>query len=425
MALSAIPNTAEKNKKELTALSKCEITIDKAKEQLIRIITTYLEKKPDNSYAVPFNKQRPVMLMGPAGIGKTDIPRQAAKELGIGFVSYSITHHTRQSALGLPKIIEKDYSGSHKIATEYTMSEIIASVYDEIEKTGNPSGILFLDEINCTPESLSAVLLQLFQNKTLGQTRIPEGWILVMAGNPPEYNKSVKQFDAVTLDRLRVINVIPDAKAWLNYADSQGLNSIVVSYIRSDETKIYSFDSSNSQITTPRGWEELSINIDAFENNNYPVEPELISEFIGTPDIAAEFYDYYKMIKEAVTEEDIEDIILGNSIEKIAKQVSGCSTNIKFMLITNLKRKLHKLAETKDYTSGSFAMDNIIDFITKAYGSSNEMELFMSNILSDPDIVLMAIASQNESFGKYLDEINEAESALKKQVKKRKRKEVN
>ena len=33
--------------------------------------------------------------------------------------------------------------------TEYTMSEIIDSVYACMEKTGKKEGILFIDEINC------------------------------------------------------------------------------------------------------------------------------------------------------------------------------------------------------------------------------------------------------------------------------------
>ena len=41
-------------------------------------------------------------------------------------------------------IVDKQYS-----VTEYTMSEIIASVYEKIEQTGNKEGILFIDEINC------------------------------------------------------------------------------------------------------------------------------------------------------------------------------------------------------------------------------------------------------------------------------------
>jgi len=194
------------------------LNITQAKEELKRICTTYL-----NDSNIPFNRQRPVMLMGPAGIGKTDIPKQAAEELEIGFVSYSITHHTRQSALGLPKIISKNYNGEEVLVTEYTASEIIASVMDEIKNSGNEKGILFIDEVNCASETLTAPLLQLYQNKTLGTSRLPEGWVLVLAGNPGEYNRSAKEFDAVTRDRLRVIDIVPDPEAWLLYAENKNL----------------------------------------------------------------------------------------------------------------------------------------------------------------------------------------------------------
>ena len=79
------------------------------------------------------------------------------------------------------------------------MSEIIASVYEKIEQTGIAEGILFIDEINCVSETLAPTMLQFLQGKTFGNQKVPEGWIIVAAGNPPEYNKSVREFDVVTL----------------------------------------------------------------------------------------------------------------------------------------------------------------------------------------------------------------------------------
>ena len=66
------------------------------------------------------------------------------------------------------------------------MSEIVASVYDRIEKSGLPEGILFIDEINCVSETLAPTMLQFLQGKAFGNHKIPEGWIIVAAGNPPE-----------------------------------------------------------------------------------------------------------------------------------------------------------------------------------------------------------------------------------------------
>ena len=47
-------------------------------------------------------------------------------------------------------------SGKEYDVSEYTMSEIIASVYDTMEESGVREGILFLDEINCVSETLTA-----------------------------------------------------------------------------------------------------------------------------------------------------------------------------------------------------------------------------------------------------------------------------
>ena len=47
-----------------------------------------------------------------------------------------MTHHTRQSAIGLPYLKEVEYNGKKYTKSEYTMSEIIASVYDVIQNTG-------------------------------------------------------------------------------------------------------------------------------------------------------------------------------------------------------------------------------------------------------------------------------------------------
>ena len=94
------------------------------------------------------------------------------------------------------------------------MSEIVASIYDTMETTGQKEGILFIDEINCVSETLAPAMLQFLQCKTFGNHKIPEGWIIVAAGNPPEYNRSVREFDVVTMDRIKKIEVEPDFDVW-------------------------------------------------------------------------------------------------------------------------------------------------------------------------------------------------------------------
>ena len=112
------------------------MNIKEAKEQIKNAMTAYFKKDEFGNYRLPIEKQRPVFLMGPPGVGKTAVMEQIAAEMGVGLLSYSMTHHTRQSALGLPFIVHKNYGGMECDVSEYTMSEIISSVYDLMENTG-------------------------------------------------------------------------------------------------------------------------------------------------------------------------------------------------------------------------------------------------------------------------------------------------
>ncbi|MBO4882330.1 MAG: AAA family ATPase, partial [Lachnospiraceae bacterium] len=185
------------------------MNIASAKQVIKDTVRIYLKKDEYGDYCIPTVRQRPIFMLGAPGIGKTAIMEQIASEMGIAFVSYSMTHHTRQSALGLPYITTKKFGEDEYSITEYTMSEIIASVYEAIDKRGVKEGILFLDEINCVSETLGPSMLQFLQYKTFGRHSLPEGWVIVTAGNPPEYNRSVREFDVATLDRMKVITVEP------------------------------------------------------------------------------------------------------------------------------------------------------------------------------------------------------------------------
>ena len=207
------------------------MNIKRAKEEIEHTVKAYLAKDALGEYAIPAIRQRPILLMGPPGIGKTQVMEQVARECGVALVAYTITHHTRQSAVGLPFIRQRNYGGKDVSVTEYTMSEIIASIYAKMEATGLSEGILFIDEINCVSETLAPTMLQFLQCKTFGNQAVPAGWVIVAAGNPPEYNKSVRDFDIVTLDRVRRMDIEPDLQVWKDYARAAHLHSAILSYL--------------------------------------------------------------------------------------------------------------------------------------------------------------------------------------------------
>ncbi len=253
-------------------------------------------------------------MIGAPGIGKTQIMEQIAQECKIGLVSYTITHHTRQSAIGLPFISKKEFGGVEYAVTEYTMSEIVASIYNEMEKTGLKEGILFIDEINCVSETLAPAMLQFLQCKTFGNHPIPQGWIIVAAGNPPEYNKSVREFDLVTLDRVKKIDVEPDFSVWKEYAYKAGIHSAVLSYLNIRKQYFYQMQTTvdGKLFATPRGWEDLSKILTVYEKLEKEMDSEVILQYIQFPKIAKDFANYLELYHKYQTDYQIDAVLEGN-----------------------------------------------------------------------------------------------------------------
>lgn len=295
------------------------MNIKEAKEQIQYAMTAYFAKDELGSYEIPTARQRPIFLIGAPGIGKTAIMEQIAEELGVLLVSYSMTHHTRQSALGLPYIADRQYDGQPVKVSEYTMSEIIASVYDAMEATGIREGILFLDEINCVSETLTPSILQFLQFKTFGRHRIPDGWIVVTAGNPPEYNRSVREFDIVTMDRLKKIVVEPDFDAWKEYAYARSVHPAILSYLEIKKNNFYHMETTagGKSFVTARGWDDLSQMIRLCEKKNLPVNGKLVSQYLQDSKIASDFAAYYDLFQKYQSDYQIDSILAGEASEEI------------------------------------------------------------------------------------------------------------
>ncbi len=289
------------------------MNIKQAKQEIANTLKAYLAKDELGNYRIPPVRQRPVLLMGPPGVGKTQIMEQAAAEAGVGLVSYTITHHTRQSAVGLPFIEKRTYGGKEYSVTEYTMSEILASVYSLMEKTGLKEGILFLDEINCVSETLAPMMLQFLQCKTFGNQRLPEGWLIAAAGNPPEYNRSVRDFDVVTLDRVKRIDVQEDFAVWKEYARARGLHGAVVSYLDIKKENFYRVETTAEGIrfATARGWEDLSELLTVYEALGLRADREVVGQYIQLPRIARDFANYLELYHKYQNIYHVDEILKG------------------------------------------------------------------------------------------------------------------
>ena len=312
--------------------------IASAKQQIKNTVQIYLQKDALGRYRVPLVHQRPVFLLGAPGLGKTAIMQQIADEMGLGLVSYSMTHHTRQSALGLPVIVEKEYGGKTYQVSEYTMSEIIASVYDCVRTTGKTEGILFLDEINCVSETLSPAMLLFLQYKVFGGHQIPEGWVVVTAGNPPRFNKSVREFDAATRDRLKVIEVEPNYAAWKAYALEHGISRCVISYLDIRPEDFYKVETTVDGLTvvTPRAWEDLSEILQYHEELGLAVGEELTTQYLQNKQVARDFAIYYELYQKYRQVYHIDELLQGVWDDAVLTQARNAKMDERMSLVSLL-----------------------------------------------------------------------------------------
>ncbi len=355
------------------------MNIKQAKEHIKNSVQLYLKKDEYGEYRIPVVRQRPIFLLGSPGIGKTAIMEQIAQELGIALVSYSMTHHTRQSALGLPFITHKNYKGFEFDISEYTMSEIIASVYEVMEQSGIEEGILFLDEINCVSETLAPSMLQFLQYKVFGRHRVPDGWVIVTAGNPPEYNKSVREFDVVTMDRMKLVEVEADYATWKEYALRQGIHSAVTTYLDMKKNDFYRVETTvgGKSYVTARGWEDLSAMMLLCEEEKLAVDETLVAQYLQNDKIVKEFTAYYELYNKYKREYKVEEILAGQYSAQVVERARIAKFDERLsllgMLLDKLESEMKENLEKSDYLADLMKVLKAVRALHEKQGSVQQL----------------------------------------------------
>ena len=248
------------------------------------------------------------------------------------------------------------------------MSEIIASVYEKMEETGICEGILFIDEINCVSETLAPTMLQFLQGKTFGNQNLPEGWIIVAAGNPPEYNKSVREFDVVTLDRLKKMDVEANFEVWKEYAYQQGIHPAVISYLELRKQNFYRIETTvdGKQFATARGWGELSQLKQFYESIEKKVDWDVVFQYIQHRKIAKDFANYLELYNKYKTEYGIEEILAGKWSPITLQKIRGAALDEHFSVVSLLSGRvgefllsvISKMRKIKIYEYEKYYRDN-------------------------------------------------------------------
>ena len=311
-------------------------SIAEAKESLKNCILSYLAKDKMGNYLLPEFNKLPLYLEGPPGVGKTEIVSQLAAENDLGFVSFSLTHHTRNSLLGLPVISDRESTEKGGRYTTYTMSEVLAKVYDEVND-GNEEGILLLDEFPCMSPTIMPAMLAFLQTKNIGTHVLPSGWIIVLCGNPPEFNKHSVTFDAAITDRIRTFEVAWDAEVFIRYAKEHHFHKQVVSFLELHKDHIYRLN--DEELVTCRGWENLSREIEIYEKIGATIDYKMVHQFIKSTSVASMFFNYY-IDKLNIKHDDIMAIIDGKDTDALAKKFNREDSVARLNLLQLLQKHM-------------------------------------------------------------------------------------
>lgn len=180
------------------------------------------------------------------------------------------------------------------------------------------------------------------------------------AGNPPEYNKSVREFDMVTLDRVRRMDIEADFSVWKEYARAQGVSNILLSYLELRPQNFYRVqaDVDGMQFVTARGWEDLSGLMDTYEELQIPVTEEVICQYVAHKEIAKDVAAYVDLYRKYEDHYDIPEILKGRVKAEVYQRLLHASFDEKLslvnLLLAGLNRYFHEISDIRAVTDGWF-----------------------------------------------------------------------
>lgn len=201
----------------------------------------------------------PMLMLGKAGIGKTQGMAELCAEQGWGFKEMRLVNFTETDLIGIPFKDENNM-------TQYAANALFPSI-----ERGDPKyGIILVDEFTSAPSNIQVPILQLTDSsRSIGNYHLPDGWKIVLAGNGPGDGGTFRSLPGTVISRASCYYVVTSTEAWLEYATSHGIHRSIRAYIGSKRTSLsgettlhgYKEDEDTGYekaFPCPRTWEKLS-----------------------------------------------------------------------------------------------------------------------------------------------------------------------
>ncbi len=186
----------------------------------------------------------PVMLWGAPGVGKSQIVAQAAARHDVPVIDIRLSQMEPSDLRGIP------------FRQGESVEWAIPALLPDSQRHGD-SGILFLDEITSAPPSVSAAAYQLILDRRLGAYEVPEGWVIVAAGNRQGDRGVTYTMPAPLANRFSHYEVDTHLDDWVAWAYSQKIDERIIGFLRFRPDLLFDFDPAHNPVAfpSPRSWE--------------------------------------------------------------------------------------------------------------------------------------------------------------------------
>lgn len=236
----------------------------------------------------PVLRRRATMLWGTRGVGKSSIVQQVAEEAGVALVDLRLT-----------TIEPVDLRGA--IYADDKRGETVWFPPEFLPRDAQSEGILFLDELTAADQRLQISAYSLILDRKVGNYRLPEGWLVVAAGNAAFHGAVSYDMGTALADRMFHFNIQPTVEAFLDYALSHGLAPEVMAFLKVRADRL---DDTHAQVAadhligaSPRGWEDVSSVLQADLDDE--ARRLFVQGRIGAAN-AAEFFGVLRELREGV-----------------------------------------------------------------------------------------------------------------------------
>ncbi len=201
-----------------------------------------------------------LLLLSSPGIGKSTVVRQAADEQQMNCRSLLGTQVAPEDVSGIPRI-----DGQRSV---FCPPRVLLP-------DGSEPFYLFLDELPaCTPD-IQKAFYSLLLERRVGEHPLPDGCVVVAAGNRSEDRALVRSLSSALVNRVFIINIRIDHSEWLAWAKSQNIRSEILAFVTYMPGSLMRQAPAEPQpFSTPRAWESLSRSLDLAEQNS-AMTPEI------------------------------------------------------------------------------------------------------------------------------------------------------